>query len=116
MIARLTRCADSASKAALHQLSRVFAAQLGPKGITSNTLACGPFQSKMMAATLAAAGDLVVAGVPLARIGSAEDVAGACLFLSSRAGCWVNGYVLPFLLPDTRLTNAALRSRWTVAV
>ena len=35
--------AYSASKAGLHQLSRVFAGQLGPKGITSNTLACGTY-------------------------------------------------------------------------
>ena len=38
--------AYSASKAALHQLSRVLASQLGPRGITCNTLACGPFESK----------------------------------------------------------------------
>lgn len=38
--------AYSSSKAALHQLSRVLASQLGKRGITCNTLACGPFQSK----------------------------------------------------------------------
>lgn len=83
--------AYSSSKAALHQLSRVLAAQLGRRGITSNTLACGPFESKMMAATLAAGRDAIVAGVPLARIGSPADVAGACIFLSSKAGAYVNG-------------------------
>lgn len=36
----------SASKSALHQLARVLAIQLADRGITSNTLACGPFQSK----------------------------------------------------------------------
>ncbi len=45
----------------------------------------------VMAATLAAARDAIVGGVPLGRIGSPEDVAGACIFLSSRAGAWVNG-------------------------
>lgn len=44
-----------------------------------------------MAATLEAGRDLIVGGVPLARIGTPEDVAGACLFLSSRAGAWING-------------------------
>ncbi|GAA6013697.1 hypothetical protein JCM11491_005062 [Sporobolomyces phaffii] len=83
--------AYSASKAALHQLSRVLANQLGKRGISSNTIACGPFQSKMMAATLKAAGDVIVEGVPLHRIGSPEDVAGTCIFLSSRAGAYVNG-------------------------
>jgi NAD(P)-dependent dehydrogenase (short-subunit alcohol dehydrogenase family) len=37
--------------------------------------------------------DIIVAGVPLGRIGSPEDVAGACIFLSSRAGSYVNGLV-----------------------
>ncbi|KWU45484.1 short chain dehydrogenase/reductase family [Rhodotorula sp. JG-1b] len=83
--------AYSASKAALHQMSRVLAGQLGKRGITCNTLACGPFQSKMMAATLEAGRDAIVGRVPLARIGEPDDVAGACLFLSSRAGSYVNG-------------------------
>lgn len=57
----------------------------------SNTLACGPFESKMMAATLKKFGDSIVAGVPLGRIGTPEDVAGATIFLSSRAGAYING-------------------------
>jgi NAD(P)-dependent dehydrogenase (short-subunit alcohol dehydrogenase family) len=72
-------------------LSRVLANHLGKRNITSNTLACGPFESKMMAATLKDFGEMIVAGIPLGRIGSPEDVAGACLFLSSRAGAFVNG-------------------------
>jgi len=81
----------SASKAGLHQLSRVLANHLGKRGITSNVLACGPFESKMMAATLKSFGEAIKEGIPLGRIGSPEDVAGACLFLSSRAGAFVNG-------------------------
>lgn len=57
----------------------------------SNTLACGPFESKMMAATLKKYKNVIESGVPLGRIGTPEDVAGACLFLSSRAGSYVNG-------------------------
>jgi NAD(P)-dependent dehydrogenase (short-subunit alcohol dehydrogenase family) len=72
-------------------MSRVLANHLGKRGITSNTIACGPFQSKMMKATLEKFGDKIAEGVPLGRIGSAEDVAGTCIWLSSRAGAWVNG-------------------------
>lgn len=83
--------AYSSSKAGLHHLSRVLAGHLGPRNITSNTLACGPFESKMMAATLASFGDIIKGSVPLGRIGTPQDVGGACLFLSSRAGAYVNG-------------------------
>jgi len=81
----------SASKAGLHQLSRVLANHLGQRNITSNALACGPFESKMMAETLKYFKETIVSGIPLGRIGSPQDVAGACLFLSSRAGSYVNG-------------------------
>jgi NAD(P)-dependent dehydrogenase (short-subunit alcohol dehydrogenase family) len=57
----------------------------------SNTLACGPFQSKMMAATLDKFRDAIEGAIPLGRIGTPQDVAGACLFLSSRAGAYING-------------------------
>ncbi|KAI0642843.1 NAD-P-binding protein [Trametes meyenii] len=83
--------AYSASKAGLHHLSRHLAGRLGSEGITSNTLACGPFESKMMAQTLREFGDFIKASIPLGRIGAPEDVAGACIFLASRAGAWVNG-------------------------
>ncbi|KAJ9100089.1 hypothetical protein QFC19_005769 [Naganishia cerealis] len=83
--------AYSASKAALHHMSRVLASRLGPEGITVNTLACGPFQSKMMAATLEKFEESIVGGLPLGRIGTPEDVAGVCLFLSSRAGAYTTG-------------------------
>jgi len=81
----------SASKAGLHHMSEVLANHLGKRHITSNVLACGPFESKMMAETLKNFGDHIKSGVPLGRIGSPQDVAGACLFLSSRAGAYVNG-------------------------
>lgn len=44
---------DSASKAGLHHLSRVFANHLAPRGITSNTIACGAFESKSASLPLA---------------------------------------------------------------
>ncbi|KAK5658694.1 hypothetical protein OQA88_2094 [Cercophora sp. LCS_1] len=86
--------AYSASKAGLHALSRHLATELGPRGVTSNTLACGPFPSKMMKATLEEFGEEIKAVNPLGRIGTPEDAAGACLFLASRAGAFVNGATL----------------------
>ncbi|KAL5519075.1 hypothetical protein ACEPAH_758 [Sanghuangporus vaninii] len=83
--------AYSASKAALHHLSKAFAGRLGYQGITSNTIACGPFQSKMMRVTLETIGAELVKGIPMSRIGSPEDIAGAALYLASRAGAYVNG-------------------------
>ncbi|KIJ45666.1 hypothetical protein M422DRAFT_59815 [Sphaerobolus stellatus SS14] len=81
----------SASKAALAHLSRHLAGRLTPEGITSNTLACGPFESKMMAQTLATAGDVIKSSNPSQRIGTPEDVAGAALFLASRAAAYISG-------------------------
>jgi NAD(P)-dependent dehydrogenase (short-subunit alcohol dehydrogenase family) len=72
-------------------MSRVLASHLGRRNITSNTIACGPFQSKMMAQTLKTSKDLIVSSIPLGRIGAPSDVAGTCLFLSSKAGSYVNG-------------------------
>lgn len=50
--------------------------------------------AKVMAATLAAGRDYIVAGIPVGRIGEPSDVAGTCIFLSSRAGSFVNGCVV----------------------
>lgn len=83
--------AYSASKAALHHLSRHLGGRLGWEGIHSNSIACGPFQSKMIAHTLKVAGERIISGIPASRIGTPEDVAGTTLFLSSRAGAFVNG-------------------------
>ncbi|KFY07580.1 hypothetical protein V492_07011 [Pseudogymnoascus sp. VKM F-4246] len=71
--------AYSSSKAGLHHLSRVLANHLGKRHITSNVIACGPFESKMMAQTLKEFGEAIKSGIPLGRIGSPEDVAGTCL-------------------------------------
>ena len=85
----------SASKAALHMLTKVLAKELGPRRITVNAIAPGPFESKMMAATLNAFGADIAARAPLGRIGRPDDMAGAAVFLASRAGSYVTGAILP---------------------
>jgi len=85
----------SASKAGLHQLTKVLAAELGPRWITVNAIAPGPFESKMMAATLEQFGEMIAAAAPLRRIGRPDDMAGAAVYLSSRAGAYVTGAVIP---------------------
>jgi NAD(P)-dependent dehydrogenase (short-subunit alcohol dehydrogenase family) len=87
--------AYSASKAGLHHMTRVLARELGPRGITVNAVAPGPFESKMMAATLRAYGDAIADAAPLKRIGRPDDMAGVAIYLASRAGAYVTGAVIP---------------------
>jgi NAD(P)-dependent dehydrogenase (short-subunit alcohol dehydrogenase family) len=87
--------AYSSSKAAVHHMTRVLAHKLAPKRITVNAIAPGPFESKMMEATLQRFGDSIRASCPLGRIGRPDDMAGAAIFLSSRAGAYLTGAVIP---------------------
>jgi NAD(P)-dependent dehydrogenase (short-subunit alcohol dehydrogenase family) len=84
----------SASKAAVHQLTRHLARRLAPL-VTVNAVAPGPFESKMMESTLEAFGDQIAEAAPLKRIGRPDDMAGVSLFLASRAGAYLTGAVIP---------------------
>jgi NAD(P)-dependent dehydrogenase (short-subunit alcohol dehydrogenase family) len=87
--------AYSTSKAAVHHLTRVLAKKLAPQHITVNAIAPGPFESKMMAATLDRFRDAIVASCPMGRIGEPDDMAGVAIYLASRAGSYVTGAVIP---------------------
>jgi NAD(P)-dependent dehydrogenase (short-subunit alcohol dehydrogenase family) len=87
----------SASKAAVHMLTRHLAKRLASEQITVNAIAPGPFESKMMAAVLddPQARERVEQNVPLGRIGRPDDVVGLTVFLASRAGSYLTGAVIP---------------------
>ena len=80
-----------ASKAALHHLTRALAKRLGRDQIRVNAIAPGPFPSARIDTTSDAVRTSIEAYVPINRAGTAEDVQGACIFLASRAGAYVNG-------------------------
>jgi NAD(P)-dependent dehydrogenase (short-subunit alcohol dehydrogenase family) len=87
----------SASKAGIHHLTRHLAKELGPKQITVNAIAPGPFESKMMAFALddPEMRAAVAGSSPLGRIGRPDDMAGVAIYLASRAGSYVTGAVIP---------------------
>ena len=87
--------AYTSSKAALHQLTRHLASRLASQHITANVIAPGMFPSKMLAGTLERKGfDEMVAPVPLKRLTGPADMAGAAIYLASKAGSYVTGAVL----------------------
>jgi NAD(P)-dependent dehydrogenase (short-subunit alcohol dehydrogenase family) len=87
--------AYSPSKAAVHHLTRVLAVKLGPRGITVNAIAPGPFESQMTKWLLENHQDRIEANCPMGRIGEPADMAGVAIYLASRAGAYVNGVVIP---------------------
>lgn len=86
-----------ASKAAVHHLTRNLALELSGRRITVNAFAPGTFQSRMMNAFVGTADKASRTGhlVPLGRIGVLDDIAGATIFLTSRAGRYITGVILP---------------------
>ncbi len=89
--------AYSASKAAVHQLTRTLANELISDNVLVNAIAPGPFESKMMAYALRDEENraLVEGMVPQGRIGNPDDMAGITIFLASKASSHMTGTIIP---------------------
>jgi NAD(P)-dependent dehydrogenase (short-subunit alcohol dehydrogenase family) len=85
----------AASKAGLIGLARSIARELGSRSITANVIAPGFIDTDMTAAMTEARRAEVLAGVPLQRYGTADEVAAAAVFLASDAAGYITGAVLP---------------------
>ncbi|KAI4618888.1 hypothetical protein J4E83_005839 [Alternaria metachromatica] len=83
----------SISKAAAHHLSRQLAVELGPRNITTNTVAPGFFPSKLANGLIEMLGGQqeLEDNNPRKRLGEPEDIAGVMVFLCSPAGAYING-------------------------
>jgi NAD(P)-dependent dehydrogenase (short-subunit alcohol dehydrogenase family) len=92
-----TNYSYKASKAAVHHVTRMLAAELGPENITVNALAPGPFDTKMMAFALndPATRERIERGIPLRRVGYARDISGVALFLCRPEASYISGAVIP---------------------
>ena len=81
----------SASKSAVHHLTRVMASKLVKENILVNAIAPGPYPSEMLGSAVKSDYTEIEKRNPRKRIGSAEDIAGLVIFLCSRAGAYTVG-------------------------
>jgi 2-hydroxycyclohexanecarboxyl-CoA dehydrogenase len=86
----------SSSKGAVISLTRTLAQELGPLGITVNTIPPGSIRGTIMAdANISdASAERLAATLPVRRVGRPEDIANACAFLCSEASSYVTGQII----------------------
>jgi 3-oxoacyl-[acyl-carrier protein] reductase len=86
--------AYSASKAAVVGMTRTWARELGPKGITANAVAPGLIDSDTTRTVPPEELEATLARLPARRMGTPEEVAAVYLFLASDLATFVNGAVV----------------------
>ena len=84
------------NKAAVEAMVRYAAAELGEKGIRVNAVSGGPIDTDALKAfpNYEEVKEEVVRRSPLSRMGEAEDLSGACMFLCSDASSWMTGQTI----------------------
>lgn len=84
--------AYAATKAAVEQLTRIFAREAGKRGITANIVSPGPVDTELFRSGKTAADiERMAAMAALGRIGEADDIAQVVLFLVSDEARWITG-------------------------
>ncbi len=84
----------AASKGGVQGLTRCMATELGKRGITVNAIAPGFIETDMTEAVRNAAEAEIKKMIPLRRLGLAEDIANAVLFLASDGASYITGQIL----------------------
>ena len=84
----------AASKAGVIGMTKSFAKEVAARGITVNAVAPGFIETDMTKALQKAAADAIMSGIPMKRMGRAEEVAEAAAFFASEAASYVTGQVL----------------------
>ena len=95
IVQRVPTFAYSASKAALHHLTKAMAVELAPKQITVNAVAPGFFESRMTDYVFEHYLNDIKDDCPLHRVGQPQEIVGIVTYLASKAGSYTNGAVIP---------------------